>query len=200
MRIFAERAHRYENRLKYPIVSLFMENRDKHIRNFLRSGSGALLDLGAGTGYYLNGFAKNFSSINAIDSSKEMLNIFKNNNRGKKFIAIKSDALKFSASKKFDRILCIGLLNYLGKTDAAHLVRKIYSLLKNGGKVLLSAPDEQKVSGRAYKQIWKARGVKINLYSKKFLLEKMRAAGFRNIHVRNEKDFTTFHIILEAGK
>jgi len=192
--------HRYEKRLSYPIVSAYMKNRDRHIRNFLSRGNGSLLDLGCGTGYYLNGSSENFSKILAVDSSSQMLKIFSKNNSSKKISALRANALKISARKEFDNVICIGLLNYFSEKDAQKLIEKIYSLAKTGGRVLLAAPSSEKLSGHAYKAIWRAHGTKINLYSKKFLLEKMRATGFKKIKIKNAKDFPTFHIILEASK
>ncbi len=192
--------HRYEKRLNYPIVSAYMKNRDKHIRNFLSGGKGSLLDLGCGTGYYLNGSVRNFSKITAVDSSRQMLNIFFKNNISTKISVFRADALRFSTGKKFDNVICIGLLNYFSEKAAQKLIEKIYFFAKTGGKVLLTAPYSERLSGHAYKAIWRARGTKINLYSKNFLLEKMRAAGFKKIKIKNAKDFPTFHIILEASK
>ncbi len=198
--IFASRAHRYEKRLSYPIVSAYMKNRDRHIGNFLSKGNGNLLDLGCGTGYYLKGFLRKFSSVIAVDSSKEMLEIFLENNREKEVHLVRADARRFSAKEKFSRIICIGLLNYISYNEAEKLIGKLYRLLKDGGSILLTAPSSNRVSGHAYSLVWATRGVKINLYSKKFLLEKMRAAGFKKIKIKNAKDFPTFHIILEASK
>ncbi len=198
--LFTKKARRYEKRLKYPIVSAYIENRDRHIRNFLKSRSGSLLDLGCGTGYYLNGFAKGFSSITAVDSSREMLGIFSENNSSRKIKLVQEDALDFSSNKRFDNVICIGLLNYFSETGAERLIAKIHSLLKKGGCVLLAAPSSERLSGHANKILWAARGTKINLYSKKFLMEKMAAAGFRKIKIKNAEDFPTFHIILEARK
>lgn len=198
--IFAGRAHKYEKRLSYPIVSAYMKNRDKHIRNFLSRGKGSLLDLGCGTGYYLNGAAKDFSKITAVDSSSQMLKIFSKNNSPAKISIFRADAMKFSSRKKFDNVICIGLLNYFSEKAAQRLIEKIYFFAKIGGRILLAAPSSERLSGHAYKAIWRARGTKINLCSKRFLLEKMRAAGFKKIKIKNAKDFPTFHIILEASK
>ncbi len=198
--LFTKKAHRYEKRLKLPVVSIFIENRDRHIRNFLSEGKGSLLDLGAGTGYYLNGFAKNFSSITAVDSSAEMLEIFSKNNSGAKIKTAREDAIKFSTAKKFDNVLCIGLLNYLPNKDMEKIIGKIFKLTKKGGRLLITAPSSERLSGRANKILWAARGVRINLYSEKFLRENLEKAGFKNIEVKNAKDFLTFHIILEAAK
>ena len=176
-----------------------MKNRDKHIRNFLSRGNGSLLDLGCGTGYYLNA-GKNFSKITAVDSSSQMLKIFSKNNSSTKISAFRADAMKFSSRKEFDNVICIGLLNYFSEKAAQRLIKKIYFLTKTGGRILLAAPSSERLSGHAYKAIWRARGTKINLYSKEFLLEKMREAGFRKVKVKNSKDFPTFHIILEARK
>lgn len=197
--LFNRDADRYEKRLKYPVVSAFIENRDKHTKNFLVNSEGTLLDLGAGTGYYLKDFVKNFSRITAVDSSREMLKIFLKNNHSSKISLVCKDVKSFSSKKKFDTIIVIGLLNYLSVNNAIKLIKKLHSLLNRNGKILIAAPTDN-FFGHIYKSIWSAKGVSITLYPKDFLINVMKATGFHGVQTKNSKDLMTFHVILEARK
>ena len=199
--LWTENAAGYERRLRWPIVSLYIQNKDRHVKNFLSCCKGDLLDLGSGSGYYLKGLLRNFENITAVDSSDEMLELFKKNNgKNGNIKLINSDVRKFSSKSKFDSVLCIGLLNYLNEKETESLVSKVNGLMKKGGKILISAPTFDRPSGHLYRLMWGIAGVKINLYGNSSLMKKMKSAGFIKIKVRNSDDLLSFHVILEARK
>jgi SAM-dependent methyltransferase len=98
-----------------------------------------VLDVGCGTGLVSNLFAdkykSNFTAIDFSDSIDYARNFAKKN--GIKNVKwVKKDFLLFNPEKKYDVIICCGVLHHIPQYETA--LAKIKSLLKPNGKLVLA--------------------------------------------------------------
>lgn len=103
------------------------------------SKSNSILDLGCGTGLICNFLAskhpyKNFIGLDfssAVDYAKHYAEV--NNLQNINFI--KDDILSYQTSRKYDLIICQGVLHHIPNIELA--IEKIHSLLSNQGVLVL---------------------------------------------------------------
>jgi 2-polyprenyl-3-methyl-5-hydroxy-6-metoxy-1,4-benzoquinol methylase len=99
-----------------------------------------VLDIGCGTGLVSNLFAKyrpnsQFTSIDFSDSIDYASNFAKENNiNNVKWV--KKDFLEFKTVKRYDVIICCGVLHHIPEYERA--LTKMKELLKPGGKLILA--------------------------------------------------------------
>jgi 2-polyprenyl-3-methyl-5-hydroxy-6-metoxy-1,4-benzoquinol methylase len=97
-----------------------------------------ILDVGCGTGLVSNLFAYRYkSNFTAIDFSDSIhfAQKFSQENCISNTSWIKEDFLNFETEKKFDIIICCGVLHHIPEYQSA--LNKIKHMLKPGGKLLL---------------------------------------------------------------
>jgi len=122
---------------------------DRAIRS---SNAKTVLDLGCGTGFITNFFAKKYPDIqftgvdfaSSIDHARKIAKI--NNSSNVKFV--KKDILNFDNQKKFDLVICQGVLHHI--PDHTNAVKRILSLVKNDLIIGLYHP-----MGKVFKKIFK---------------------------------------------
>jgi 2-polyprenyl-3-methyl-5-hydroxy-6-metoxy-1,4-benzoquinol methylase len=117
------------------IYNLYLREIDKNLSDNL-----SVLDIGCGTGLVSNLFASRypesqFTAIDFSDSIDYACN-FANNHNIKNIKWIKEDFLKYNTDKKFDVIICCGVLHHIPEYQLA--LEKIKKLLKPNGKLLLA--------------------------------------------------------------
>jgi 2-polyprenyl-3-methyl-5-hydroxy-6-metoxy-1,4-benzoquinol methylase len=99
-----------------------------------------VLDVGCGTGLVSNLFADKYKNSNftAVDFSDSIdyASKFASSNGINNVKWIKKDFLEFKTNKKYDIIICCGVLHHIPEYKKA--LTKIKSLLKPGGKLLLA--------------------------------------------------------------
>lgn len=99
-----------------------------------------ILDVGAGTGLISNLFANKYknSRFTAIDFSDSIdyASSFATVNNILNVKWIKKDFLEYKTTKKYDVIICCGVLHHIPEYKRA--LAKLKSLLKPGGKLLLA--------------------------------------------------------------
>lgn len=110
----------------------------REINNYLNDDI-EVLDVGCGTGLVSNLFAmkynSNFTSIDfsdSIDYAKD----FADKNEIKNVTWVKDDFLNFSTDKKFDVIVCCGVLHHIPEHERA--LTKMKSMLKEDGILILA--------------------------------------------------------------
>jgi 2-polyprenyl-3-methyl-5-hydroxy-6-metoxy-1,4-benzoquinol methylase len=97
-----------------------------------------VLDVGAGYGRVSLEFAQQSAIVSSVDSSQKMLNLLEQNakiltlNKNIKTFRMFSD--KLSLSRKFDIIICFGLLEHLSPHSRNATIRNCFSHLKKSGK------------------------------------------------------------------
>lgn len=100
-----------------------------------------LLEIGCGSGRDASFMIKNCHDVIAIDGSKNMIEEAKKNHPelSEKLVhKILPNDLEFN--KKFDGIYSIATLMHLSKNDLEKTILKIYDLLNQDGKFLMSVP------------------------------------------------------------
>ena len=120
---------------KQGIHNIYLREFDLVMRNGLD-----VLDVGCGTGLVSNLFANKYkkSRFTAVDFSDSLdyASKFAKINRINNVEWIKKDFLKFKTDKKYDIIICCGVLHHIPEHEKALV--KIKQLLKPGGKLLLA--------------------------------------------------------------
>lgn len=115
--------------------------------------SDSVLDLGCGNGRLLEGL-KNKNYI-GVDASLGLIAEAKKNYPGRKFV--QADLLTLKTPQQFDVIFILSVLNHFPKKYHAEIVKKISSMLKPGGKLLMINWNMWKWDGK--KNIWRVKHV-----------------------------------------
>lgn len=119
---------------RYPIENQFLAFLENNLTNAKN-----VLDLGCGTGLVTNLFALRNKSINftGIDfsTSIDFAKKFSKSHSIKNIHFEKCDILSYKANKKFDIVLCQGVLHHIPDIDNA--VENIKKLVSDDGKIIL---------------------------------------------------------------
>ena len=116
------------------IHNIYLRAIDQHLQDHTD-----ILDVGCGTGLVSNLFASRYNSnFTAVDFSDsiEYAQQFAVSNNINNVKWIRQDFTKFKSEKKYDTIICCGVLHHIPEYKKA--LEKIKYLLKPGGKLLLA--------------------------------------------------------------
>lgn len=172
--------------------SIIRNNEAKIVLNFMGNVKNKIiLDVGCGTGYYsrliINKKAK---KVYAIDSSKQMLKNIKTKN----IIKINQDAEKFRMKKKFEKIVCAGLLEFVRSAEKVLINIRKYST-KNSELVILCPSNN--ILAKLYKIYHSSNNIKINLFSTKKIRSILKNSGWK---VKKIKKVLFSNVILAVPK
>lgn len=140
----------------------FFELRLNIIKKMFKSGKPKLLvDIGCGTGIFLEYLHKDFKTGIGIDNCREMIEFAKKRHKRRniKYIIGKGDALPLADSSA-DFILSMGVLENI--KDKKKHINDSLRVLKNGGILFLTTPirsmtrlyDLAKIFGKAAPRYW----------------------------------------------
>jgi len=137
-----------------------------------------LLDLGCGIGQFVFEISNKISDISiiAIDPSNKMIMRAEREYVSERINYFCGDIESFSWPKNFDVITCMHVFPYIPQKDEA--LRKIYSLLKFGGRLLLVQPNTQNLYDKLWFSIVKLTTPPSEYLSLNILKEKLIEAGF----------------------
>ncbi|MBI2654860.1 methyltransferase domain-containing protein [Candidatus Woesearchaeota archaeon] len=140
----------------------FFEIRVKIIRKLIREYKPKkVLDIGCGTGIFLDNFHNEFASGTGIDSSIDMVNFANRNHKREniKYVLAKDTPLHFD-NNSFDLVFSMGTLEYV-KDQKNHIDEALRVLRKNG-ILFLTTPTKimniyniARIAGLAVARYWK---------------------------------------------
>ena len=118
-----------------------------------------IADVGSGSGYYSKIIIKKKpKEIYAIDNSAEMLNQIKE----KKIKKIKQNSEELIINKKFDKLICAGLLEF--NTNPLKTLKNINKISKKKAILVLLCPKNN-LFGKLYRKFHLNNNIKIKLFS-----------------------------------
>ena len=115
----------------------------------LLSANESHLDYACGSGTFIGRYL-NQNSI-GVDISKSQIDYAqKKYNKNSRFLTV--DEFNFKDYKNsFDTITVLGLFEFIDDDEVNHLLNKFYSLLKDGGKIIITTPNFNKLLSLALK-------------------------------------------------
>lgn len=132
-----------------------------------------VLDFGSGSGFYCQKIKnKNPKRIYALDASKKMLDKIKD----KQIIKIHQNAENFKLKKKFDIIICAGLLEFIKSPQIVLKRLKMFS--KKNCKLILMCPSDN-FFAKIYKLNHSKNGLKINLFNSDKIFQILNNSGWK---------------------
>jgi len=150
-----------------------------------------VLDVGCGPGIYLKKIENLVKTCIGIDTSKNMIKTAKSLCRKSFFILGNVNCFNFK--KKFDKILCLGILEFCKNPE--NVLKNISEHLKRGGKLILLYPKNNS-PGYFYKIFhWIFSRKRIHLFRKKWIDNIAENFNFRKI--RQIEFFLTVMVIYE---
>lgn len=164
----------------------------KEVKAFLDEQTGNVLDLGAGTGKYLQKI-KN-GKMYLLDFSEEMLKIAKNKSEKLKipaeFVLTNSSKLPFK-DNLFNAAICIAVLHCVeGDQNRKESIKELYRVLKPGAKTRISVWNKNtkrfKNSSKERFVKWREKGKRYYyLYEPKEIYKNFKEVGFQIIQKHN---------------
>lgn len=155
--------------------SFWFRSRNEVIRilakRFLPQKAENFLEIGCGTGYVLSGLKKAFPEINFMGSEIHIngLHYAKKRNPDIEFIQLDARSMPFESS--LDAIGAFDVIEHI--TEDSLVLENCYKALKPGGQLFITVPQYQFMWSYLDDQAMHKRR-----YSKKELVDKVRAAGF----------------------
>lgn len=165
---FDKVASKYSLNRKKWILGWIVSREKKVLLDFLNIKKGDLiLDVGCGDGFYSILMKEAGAKVYGIDISNKMVDFLKEKGINCQF----GDVQNFNLNKKFDKILCAGVLEFLDSPyKAIESIKK--HLKKNGFLVILYPPLN--FWGLLYKMYHYFHGLNIKLFTK----QKFFISGF----------------------
>ena len=157
---FDKKSKKYQSKsISFP-WSLIRKFEKKTILNFLGNIRNLkIADVGSGSGYYSKIIIKKKpKEIYAIDNSAEMLKQIKE----KKIKKIKQNSERLTINKKFDKIICAGLLEF--NINPLKTLKNINKISKNKAILVLLCPKNN-LFGKLYRNFHLNNNIKIKLFS-----------------------------------
>lgn len=156
---------------------------------------GRLLDMGCGTGHFLNECRSNGWDVIGVEPSE----VARANAKIEHDITPYPNLDNVESNQKVDAITMWHVLEHLPDPNA-HL-QKFNSLLKEGGALVIAVPNYESKDAVHYGKYWAAWDVPIHLWHfKKSTMQKLvEKNGFELVKIRNMK-FDSFYVSLLSEK
>lgn len=147
------------NRLYHIVRKVSLKSKTKLVIKSSGKSIGSLLDIGAGTGYFLNAVKSTGWSVKGIEKSESTRLQAK-----AKFglDCLPSDSLFDLDEKSFDVITMWHVLEHVEKLDDT--VTTLHKILKPDGVALIALPNKESFDARHYKGDWAAYDVPRHLW------------------------------------
>lgn len=138
----------------------------------------SVLDVGCGSGYYMNYFSKNGFDVKGLEPNPDMVNECKRL-FGKCFVVndIAENVPKHFKKSSFDNMVMIDVLEHI--ENDVHVLKQCHNILKGKGRLVIVVP--------AYQWLWGKRDVRYGhyrRYGEKQLKKLVVSSGFRILKLR----------------
>ena len=163
---------------------LLIRRGEKYAKEFAKltgKSSGKLLDVGSAAGFLARGFQQQGWSAQGLEPSPTMT-AHASDNEG---VPTTCGSLEqFETEERLDLILLVQVIAHLG--DPATPLRKIRSLLKPGGHLLIETWDSQSLVARTLKKNWHEYNPPsvLHAFTKKSLQQLAEQQGFASVASR----------------
>jgi len=157
---FDKQGSEYEHNIKRSFIWNLIKEREKEVLFKLlspRSGE-VILDAGSGPGIYAEALKKTGCDVVCVDISFCMIQAA----RQKGMEGHEVDIEHFVLSRRFDKIICAGVFEFISFPSLALINLKRH--LKNNGAIVLLVP-KRSCMGYAYKAIHRLHSLRIHLFS-----------------------------------
>lgn len=124
--------------------------------NSFKTEQKTILDVGAGTGDFLNICKNNNWEVFGTEPNSSARNLAK-----EKGVALEKD-LSFYQNKKFDVITLWHVLEHV--RDLSNFIKQLKQLLKPNGRLVIAVPNFKSYDAKHYKQFWAAFDVPRHLF------------------------------------
>lgn len=166
------------------------------VNKYAKQKSGKLLDIGSGTGYFLNAISKNKWDVKGIEKSEEARKL----SRDKFGLDIQdSDSLFEIPSNSLDVITLWHVLEHIEKLNPT--MENLHRILKDKGILFVALPNANSYDAAHYKQNWAAYDVPRHLwhFSPNSFSEFAKKHNFK-VHKMNRMNFDPFYISMLSEK
>ncbi len=140
----------------------------------------SILDLACGGGQDSLFLAKKGHNILGIDITAEIIKLAKKKAKHPNTTFKQSSIKAFSSKRKFDGVWFSKAFKYIPLKESSAVIKKIYSLLKPGGILYITATPSDKRKDYEYE----LRGSTRKMITKKTFEELLRKNGFRIVHFK----------------
>ena len=142
----------------YQIAKKYAINKKvKLVKGLLQGDNKKLLDIGCGTGDFLNACTKNGFQVNGVEPNQNAKNLALKKNRD---VSIASSV--YDVNQKFDVITMWHVLEHVPNLDK--YVTYLISLLNDNGVLVIAVPNYKSYDANYYKAFWAAYDVPRHLW------------------------------------
>lgn len=142
----------------YNVARKFALNGKLNLINSLQTDKGKLLDVGCGTGLFLDVCAKDGWSVVGVENNENAKLIAKSNSQA----LIVDDINALEKKKEFDIITLWHVLEHLH--DLTETLKNLKRILRKNGSLIIAVPNCDSWDSTYYKEMWAAYDVPRHLY------------------------------------
>lgn len=170
-----------------------VRDKRKWVEQYAKKGS--ILDMGCGTGHFLNECAQNGWTISGVEVSE----VARANAKTEHGIEPFSSLEEIDAGTKVDAITLWHVLEHL--PDPESYLEKFNDLLNDNGVLLIAVPNHESFDAKHYGVHWAAWDVPIHFwhFSKSSMTRLVEQSGFKLAEVKN-MTFDSFYVSLLSEK
>ncbi len=180
-----------QDKIYHFVKSYMLSQKAKWIRSYCKQGD--ILDVGAGTGEFLNkmkSFSWNVEGVEPNNSARKLAIL--------KGLNINSDLSEIT-QKKFNVISLWHVLEHL--PDLENKLTEFHKLLEENGILIIAVPNHNSYDAKFYKENWAAWDVPRHIwhFSREGLKEKLRQFNFELVDEKALK-FDSYYVSLLSEK
>ena len=181
----------FQDKIYHFVKSYMLSKKVSWIRKYFKQGT--ILDIGAGTGEFLNSMKSFLWNVEGVEPNKTAreLAILKGLN-------LKEDLSKIR-QKKFEVITLWHVLEHL--PDLENKIKELHNLLEDDGVLIIAVPNHNSYDANYYKNDWAAWDVPRHLwhFSRKGIERKFSENNFQLIDEKPLK-FDSYYVSLLSEK